>query len=187
MKPPRNPGKPQWQATTSSTATPRRPSMSARNVNRAGESVVVPWVGIVCGKTPSARNAVRRGIYSTCSATNLAISRQFSGGGCVLALCPVTARDRVAPVPAEGSATDPDAGGRLTTLVLVAFHQIENPPYRRPIEAACGNLIDRQILFNESLEDRIQNLVRRQAVSILLVGPELGGGRPIDDSRGDGT
>src|SRR5580692_6357940 len=65
----------------------------------------------------------------------------------------VSARDGIAPIAPEGAAAHAHAGRRLTALILVALHQIQNSPHRGPIESTRGDLVDRQILFDEGLEN----------------------------------
>ena len=94
----------------------------------------------------------------------------------MLSAAPVSARlvavgDGVPPISSERPAAHPNPGRRLATLVLVAPHQIEDAPDSRAVESARRDLSDRQILLDERLKDGIQNFVRRQAVSIFLVGP----------------
>src|SRR5262245_14887246 len=76
--------------------------------------------------------------------------------------CAVTRRDRVAPVPAERPITDPHSRWRLAPLVLVALHHFEHAADGRAIEAARGNLVDREIFLDEELEDGIEHFVRWQ-------------------------
>ncbi len=97
----------------------------------------------------------------------------------------VAAGDRIAPIAAEGPAAHAHAGRRLAALVFVALHQIQDAPHGGSIEAARGDLIDRQVLFDEGLEDRVENFIRRQAVGVLLIETQLGRGRPLDDARGN--
>ena len=97
----------------------------------------------------------------------------------------VAAGDRIAPIAAEGAAAHAHARRRLAALVFVALDQIQDAPHRGSIEAARGDLIDRQILLDEGLENGIENFVRRQAVGVFLVEAQLGRRRPIDDPRGN--
>src|SRR5882672_7779168 len=105
----------------------------------------------------------------------------FSAGGSAR-LIPV--RDRIPPIASERSAAHAHARGRLTALVLVALHQIQNASNRRPVEPARRDLIHRQILLDEGLENRVENFIGRQAVGVFLLVAQFRRRRALDDTRG---
>src|SRR5579872_7543132 len=69
---------------------------------------------------------------------------------------PIAAGDRVAPVAAESAATDPYSGRRLAALVFVALHQVQHQRDGRALETASLDLVHRQVLLDEGLENRVQ-------------------------------
>src|SRR5580692_6856495 len=87
--------------------------------------------------------------------------RTATGGRCSDS-APVAVGDGIAPIAAERAPADPHPGGRLASLVFVALDQVEHPADGRTIEAAGLDLIHRQILLDERLENGIQHFVRRQ-------------------------
>src|SRR5271154_4152027 len=90
----------------------------------------------------------------------------------------IAAGNRIAPIAAKSAAAHAHARRRLPALVFVALNKIENAPHRRSIEAPRRYLIDRQLLLDEGLEDRVKDFVRRQAVGIFLAEAQLGRRRP---------
>src|SRR5579864_74600 len=77
---------------------------------------------------------------------------------------PIATGDRVAPVAAESATTDPYSWRRLAALVFVALHQVQHPRDGRTFETACLDLIHRQVLLDEGVQNRVQHLVGRQRV-----------------------
>src|ERR1700674_451278 len=71
----------------------------------------------------------------------------------------IPARNRIPPIAPERAAAHPHSRRCLSSLVLVALHQIQNTPHRGPVESARRDLIDRQILFDEGLENRVENFI----------------------------
>src|SRR5262252_9712550 len=104
-----------------------------------------------------------------------------------MALVAIAVRDRIMPVPFESTSADAHAGRRLPPLVFVALHQVEYSADRRAVEAACLDLIDRQVLLDEGLEDRVEYFVRWQRVAVLLAGTQLCGRLTIDHTRRNDT
>src|SRR6202050_4069331 len=91
-----------------------------------------------------------------------------SGGADELAA--IAVGDRITPVAAEGPPAHAYAGRRLAALVLGTLDQIERARDHGAVEAALADLLDRQIILDEAREYRIEHLVRRQRVGVLLVG-----------------
>src|SRR5579864_4668613 len=77
---------------------------------------------------------------------------------------PIATGDRVAPVAAESATTDPYSGRRLAALVFVALHQVQHPRDGGTLEAARLDLVHRQVLLDEGVQNRVQHLVGRQRV-----------------------
>src|SRR5262249_46584563 len=100
-----------------------------------------------------------------------------------MASAAIAARDRITPVPPESTSADAHAGRRLPPLVFVALHQVEYSADRRAVEAACLDLIDRQVLLDEGLEDRVEYFVGWQRVAVLLAGTQLFGRLTTDYAR----
>ena len=93
---------------------------------------------------------------------------------------PIARRDRIAPVPAERAVADPHARRRLAALVFVALHHLQHAADRRAIEAARGDFVHRQIVFDEQLEDR------RRALRTAAANPnpsDRGAARPRAAAR----
>src|SRR5665213_1330811 len=90
--------------------------------------------------------------------------KKTAAGGSSGDSAPVAVRDRIAPVAAESAAADAHAGRGLAALVLIAFDQVEHPTNGRAIKAARLDLVHRQVLLDEGLEDGIQYFVRRQRI-----------------------
>src|ERR1017187_3122691 len=117
---------------------------------------------------PGASNRKSHGGDAFCSARS---GGRRSGGAPSVRL--VAAGDRISPVAAEGAAAHADARRCLTALVFVAFHEIQNTSDRLSIEAPHGNLVHRKIFLDEGFQNGVQDLVRRQAVGVLLIRPQL--------------
>src|SRR5579872_1206814 len=67
--------------------------------------------------------------------------------------------DRVTPIPAERTAADANPRRGLAALVFVPLHHVEHTSHRGALETSRLNLVHRQILLDECLEDRIQHFV----------------------------
>src|SRR5205823_9287925 len=96
------------------------------------------------------------------------------------ALAAVAAGDRIAPVAPEGAAADAYSRGRLAALVFVAFHEVQHLGGGGTVEAPRFDLIHRQVLFDERLENRVEHLVGGERIGVLLPGAQLRGGRTLD-------
>ena len=96
-----------------------------------------------------------------------------------------TRGDRIAPVAAERATRHAHARRRLAALVFVALHEIEHAHHGRAVEAARADLIHRQIVLDEGLENRIEHFVRRQRIAVLLIGTQLGRRRTLDHARAE--
>src|SRR5690606_30422039 len=65
------------------------------------------------------------------------------------------------------------------------FHHFQDSNDRLALESELYDLVDRKVLLDESLEDRIEHLVWRQRVRVLLIRPQLGGRRARQHTLGD--
>src|SRR5262245_55220428 len=93
--------------------------------------------------------------------------------------------DGEAPVLAEGARRDLDADGPLPPLVLVAIDHGDHPPHRRRLEAARHDVRHTLVALHVALEDRVQILIGRQRVLVLLARAQFGRGRPGEDRPRD--
>ena len=75
-------------------------------------------------------------------------------------------------------------GGDCRRLYSLRFTMSSTRPTDRAVEAARDDLVDRQVLLDERLEDRVEHLVGRQRIGVLLVGAQLGARRALDHARG---
>ena len=85
-----------------------------------------------------------------------------------------SAGDGIAPIAREGAPADAYTGWRLAALVLVAIHHRCHPPHGLGIEAGGDNRLRRLVALDVAFQDRVENLVRRQRIGVLLIGRELG-------------
>ena len=74
---------------------------------------------------------------------------------------------------------DLDADRRLPALVLAAIHQCNHARHSGAAVPSFDDLFERPVFFHIGLENGVKYLVGGQRVFILLVGPQLGGRRPI--------
>src|ERR1700761_8778891 len=130
----------------------------------------VPWAWPICRRAPSACMpptipAARR----TSNPRSTGGSSSRGPGSARL----VAAGDRIAPVTPEGAPAYPHPRRCLPPLVLIAFDHVQDPPDHRPVKAARRDLVHRQVLFDEGLENRIQHLVGRQTVGVFLFEAQL--------------
>ncbi len=92
-------------------------------------------------------------------------------------------RNRKATPRAERLLRDLQHRRRLLTLVLAAFDKLQHPPHQRQIDRIpCrrplrNDLLRRAIPLHISLQNRIEDLIRRQRVRIALPRPQLRRGR----------
>src|SRR5262245_39130901 len=91
----------------------------------------------------------------------------------------ISVRNRHPPILPQGPLRDLDADRRLPALVFTAVHHPHDTRYRDAVEARFNDLFERPVLFHIGLENGIQNLIGRQRVFILLVGPQFSSRRPI--------
>src|SRR4029453_300797 len=89
----------------------------------------------------------------------------------------ISARNRIAPIAPERSPAYAHAGRCLASLVFVALHHVEYASHRRAGETPCNDLVNGQVLFDEGLEDGIEDLIGWQRIGVLLVRAQLGRGR----------
>src|SRR5688500_8915527 len=82
-------------------------------------------------------------------------------------------RDRIAPIAAEAAARDLDARRRLPALVLGGVEQTLDAGDGLTREAPGHQAVHTLFALNETVQDRVELLVRRQRVLVGLVGPEL--------------
>jgi hypothetical protein len=73
-------------------------------------------------------------------------------------------RNRKSAILAEGSGGDPDARGRLTTLVLRPVDHADDPLNEGAIVSHRDDPLHLPVLFDVCLEDRVEYLVRRKRV-----------------------
>src|SRR3954462_2537710 len=95
------------------------------------------------------------------------------------------AGDRVAAILAEAARRDLHTGWRLAALVFGAVQQAPDAVDGVALETPCHDVVDAEIEFNQTFENAVEDLVRRQAVLVGLVGPELGARRLGDDALGN--
>ena len=50
--------------------------------------------------------------------------------------------------------------------------------------ASAGDFLGCSDFFHVRFQDAIKNIIGRQGIGVLLIGPQLGGGRFLDASRG---
>ena len=117
-----------------------------------------------------------------CATRQALVAVLAHGGADCAQLAPIAIGDRIAPVAPEGATAHPHAGRRLAALVFGTLHHIEHARDHRAIETALADLLDRQVVLDERLEDRIEHLVRRQRIGVLLIVPQLRGGLALDDA-----
>src|SRR5947208_14709670 len=90
--------------------------------------------------------------------------------------------DREWPAKAKGARGDLQAGRGLLAFVLVAIHQQRDVADQFQIESVMiGNLLGAPQVFNIGLKNPVKNMVRRQAVLVLLVGTQFGRRRLLDN------
>src|ERR1700732_3139714 len=95
--------------------------------------------------------------------------------------------DRKAPAYAERFGCDLQARSRLLALVFVAIHFIDNiaHPSDRQMKR-IGNLLRRFVVFDVAAKNLIEYIVLWKGIGVLLIGPQLGGGRLNEDIVGNG-
>ena len=89
------------------------------------------------------------------------------------------------PVAAERLRRDAHPGRALAALVLGDVDEARHPPHDGLVVAELDDLAGRAVLLDVRLEDRVEHLVRRQALVVALVGAQLGRRRLGDDGLGD--
>src|SRR5258708_2891609 len=82
--------------------------------------------------------------------------------------------DGIAPLPADQSRGDLDAGRCLAALVFGSLEQTPHAIDDCDVVAFGSKLLGREIALNQALQDRIEHRIGRQRIGVLLVGPELG-------------
>ena len=83
-------------------------------------------------------------------------------------------RDRKAATHAECLLRDLEHRCGLLTFVFGYFNEPDHLAHQIHIRLLrCGNLFRRLIVLNVRPKDRVENLVRRQRVRVLLAGPKL--------------
>src|SRR5258708_39240902 len=88
-------------------------------------------------------------------------------------LASIPAGNGIAPVAAKRAPADAHAGRGLAALVFVALDQVQDAGDHGAFEAAGTDLVDRQVLLDEGLQDRIEQGIGRERISVLLVRPQL--------------
>src|SRR6185437_9947431 len=101
----------------------------------------------------------------------------------------VLGRDREPAPHAESLLRNLQPGRRLLALVLRPVHHAHHPPNQPGIEAALlGDLLRRLQVLDVVFQYPVQDLVGRQRVRVLLIGPQLRRGRLLNrgprNSRG---
>ena len=93
-----------------------------------------------------------------------------------------TGRDRITPLPSKRAREIFGPGGAWRRLYSLANTSARNPAHHRFGETRRDDFRDRQLLFDEAFEDRVEHVVGRQRVAVLLVVAQLGGRRARDDA-----
>src|SRR5215467_16297214 len=101
--------------------------------------------------------------------------KRASAGGCTShsvagadAVREVAVGDLHAPVPPKCTRRDLDSRGALASLVLAGVDQADHPPHDLELVAGGDQFFEAAVVLDVSLEDRIQHLVRREAVLVDL-------------------
>ena len=76
-------------------------------------------------------------------------------------------------------------GGHWRRLYSAMSTRRVDAPHDGLVGAELDDLAGRAVLLDVGLEDRVEHLVRRQALVVALVGPQLGRRRLRDDGLGD--
>ena len=80
---------------------------------------------------------------------------------------------------------NPDADRRLAALVFVELDQTRDAFNHSRIKAGRHQGLDTFVVLHVALQDRVQHLIRGQAVLVGLVGAQLRAGRTRDDALRD--
>src|SRR5205809_76316 len=97
----------------------------------------------------------------------------------------ISVGDRQATIFAERFRRNLDAGWGLAALVLAAIDHQDDAADDVTIVAEADDLFQAAVFFDVGVEDRVEHLVGRQAIDILLIGAQLGGWGPLDSRRWD--
>src|SRR5580658_6454211 len=87
---------------------------------------------------------------------------------------PITIGDRIAPIATEGARAYAYPRRRLTALVFGPLDHVEHARDHGAIETTLADLLDRKVLLDECLQDRVEHVIWRQRIGILLVRTQLG-------------
>src|SRR5271157_2367074 len=85
------------------------------------------------------------------------------------------ADDRHTPAGSEGARGDFEGWGGLLALELGGADQLQNLAYGALLKALGYDFLGRLALLDMQLENPVEQLVRREAVLVGLVGAQLGG------------
>src|SRR3954452_8913375 len=86
----------------------------------------------------------------------------------------ITIRGRQTPVAVERLRRDADARWRLAALVLGQVDQTDHAADLLLVEPTGAQFFGIEVLLDVALEDRVQNVVRRQRLVVALLVAELG-------------
>src|SRR5437762_8845286 len=76
--------------------------------------------------------------------------------------------DGIAPLPADQTRGDLDAGRRLTTLVFGRFEQTPHPIHGCDVVALGREILGRQVALDQTLQDGVEHGIGRQRIGVLL-------------------
>src|SRR5690606_5769675 len=93
-----------------------------------------------------------------------------------------TVGDRIAPIPPERARRDARARRRLAALVFVDSDKPHHLLDRGLGKARGNDLGGRLVAFHVAFHDAVEDIVRRQAVLVGLVGAQFGRRGPRDDA-----
>ena len=101
-------------------------------------------------------------------------SGPVTAGGVSGARIAVAVRDRHAPILAERLGRDTNTGRRLPALVLGPVDERCHPGDEVGANPALDHIGDRAVMEHERFEQRVEDLVGRQALIVTLIGAQLG-------------
>jgi len=85
-------------------------------------------------------------------------------------LFPKCVRERIAPIPPKALARNLDARRRLAAACIPPRTAALHPYHRLASEAARHDLRHAQLLFDKTIEDRVELFVRRQRILVVWLG-----------------
>src|SRR6266446_9686683 len=93
--------------------------------------------------------------------------------------------DGIAPLLADQTRGDLDAGRRLAALVLGGLEQTPHAIDGCDVMALGREILGPEVALDQPAQDGVEHGIGWQRVRVLLVGPQLGRRRLGDDALGD--